>query len=155
MKKCAPSALIEDKSRPKACRQYGRTHQKALHVYKDLWFQCVDETFNFYKRVRSDDLDLGFGSRLELVSEEHKRRLKKTFVDTLIFVDVEILDMINNIHPDSEATNTKVHDPNDDVLLDLLDSGDEGHETVPEIVPEMPIMHAPDLGTFEWNFLQI
>lgn len=92
VKKCAPSILVHDESRPVNCRKFDRAHQKALRVYSALWFECIFKTISLY-----DEVTFNHGpspSESRILSE-----LAYVYVDTMRIFQDQIRELLTNVHP--------------------------------------------------------
>lgn len=91
VKTCVPSVLLFDESRPQKCRKYDRGHQKALHVYTRLWYQCIRKTQALYESIK-------FSNRQVPADLTHE--MESLFADTMKVYFSEIVKFLSSdLHP--------------------------------------------------------
>lgn len=99
VKTCAASALEMNFSRPRACRQYDRANQKAIKMYRELWFRGLDDVFIFF-----------IIALLKSPSPATKQRLLYFQDKTEEMVDHEVMQIISDINPRYSATRKRADD---------------------------------------------
>ena len=99
VKTCAASALEMNFSRPIACRQYDRANQKAIKMYRELWFRGLDDVFIFFGEALSKSPSLAARQRLLYFQDKTEE-----------MVDHEVMQIISDINPRYSATRKRAGD---------------------------------------------
>lgn len=124
LKKCAPSVLLRA-SRSSNCRKFDRAHQKALQVYRVLWFHCVQKTSDFYQNMRFVKLP----SKPDQNVVKMWNEIHILYEETMEIFESEMVKILANLHPNSSPLIST--DPVVEDLPDLEDNDEGDNAGVP------------------------